>query len=54
LRNDSSHTLLKFGLGFIFVGLAFKVGSGAHSNFWTPDVYEGAPRAGDRAAVHWT
>src|ERR1700720_3794046 len=42
LSNDSSHTLLKIGLGFIFIGLAFKVAA-APFQMWTPDVYEGAP-----------
>ena len=42
LANDSAHTLLKLGLGFIFVGLAFKVAA-APFQMWTPDVYEGAP-----------
>ena len=42
LANDSSHTLLKIGLGFIFIGLAFKVAA-APFQMWTPDVYEGAP-----------
>jgi|SRR5579862_7223277 NADH-quinone oxidoreductase subunit N len=42
LANDSAHTLLKIGLGFIFVGLAFKVAA-APFQLWTPDVYEGAP-----------
>jgi NADH-quinone oxidoreductase subunit N len=42
LANDSSHTLLKIGLGFIFIGLAFKVAA-APFQLWTPDVYEGAP-----------
>jgi NADH-quinone oxidoreductase subunit N len=37
-----SATLLKMGLGFIFVGLAFKVAA-APFQLWTPDVYEGAP-----------
>src|SRR5665213_2197497 len=40
--NDSSHSLLKIGLGLIFVGLAFKVAA-APFHLWTPDVYEGAP-----------
>jgi NADH-quinone oxidoreductase subunit N len=39
---DPAGTLLKLGLGFIFVGLAFKVAA-APFQFWTPDVYEGAP-----------
>jgi NADH-quinone oxidoreductase subunit N len=38
----SSGTLLKMGLGLIFVGLAFKVAA-APFQLWTPDVYEGAP-----------
>ncbi len=42
LPNDSSHTLLKIGLGFIFIGLAFKVAA-VPFQMWTPDVYEGAP-----------
>ena len=42
LANDSSHVLLKMGLGFIFIGLAFKVAA-APFQMWTPDVYEGAP-----------
>src|SRR5258708_6538756 len=42
LANDSSHTLLKMGLGFIFIGLAFKVAAPPFQ-LWTPDVYEGAP-----------
>jgi NADH-quinone oxidoreductase subunit N len=42
LANDSSHVLLKLGLGFIFIGLAFKVAA-APFQLWTPDVYEGAP-----------
>src|ERR1700741_3945096 len=42
LANESAHTLLKIGLGLIFVGLAFKVAA-APFQLWTPDVYEGAP-----------
>ena len=42
LANDSAHTLLKIGLGFIFIGLAFKVAA-APFQILTPDVYEGAP-----------
>ena len=42
LANDSSHALLKLGLGLILVGLAFKVAS-APFQLWAPDVYEGAP-----------
>ena len=42
LANESAHSLLKIGLGFIFVGLAFKVAA-APFQLWTPDVYEGAP-----------
>jgi NADH-quinone oxidoreductase subunit N len=42
LANDSAHSLLKIGLGLIFVGLAFKVAA-APFQLWTPDVYEGAP-----------
>ncbi len=40
--SESSPTLLKLGLGMIFVGLAFKVAA-APFQLWTPDVYEGAP-----------
>ena len=42
LANDSAHSLLKVGLGLIFIGLAFKVAA-APFQLWTPDVYEGAP-----------
>jgi NADH-quinone oxidoreductase subunit N len=42
LANDSAPTLLKIGLAFIFVGLAFKVAA-APFHLWAPDVYEGAP-----------
>ena len=42
LANDSAHSLLKIGLGLIFIGLAFKVAA-APFQLWTPDVYEGAP-----------
>jgi NADH-quinone oxidoreductase subunit N len=42
LANDSAQTLLKVGLGLIFIGLAFKVAA-APFQLWTPDVYEGAP-----------
>jgi NADH-quinone oxidoreductase subunit N len=42
LDNDSAHTLLKIGLGLIFIGLAFKVAA-APFQLWAPDVYEGAP-----------
>jgi NADH-quinone oxidoreductase subunit N len=39
---QTSATLLKMGLGLVFVGLAFKVAA-APFQLWTPDVYEGAP-----------
>ncbi len=39
---SANPTLLKLGLGMIFVGLAFKVAA-APFQLWTPDVYEGAP-----------
>ena len=42
LPNESSPALLKIGLGFIFIGLAFKVAA-VPFQMWTPDVYEGAP-----------
>ena len=42
LADDSARVLLKLGLGFIFIGLAFKVAA-APFQLWTPDVYEGAP-----------
>lgn len=42
LANDSAQSLLRIGLGLIFVGLAFKVAA-APFQLWTPDVYEGAP-----------
>ncbi len=41
-RGPANPTLLKLGLGMIFIGLAFKVAA-APFQLWTPDVYEGAP-----------
>jgi NADH-quinone oxidoreductase subunit N len=38
------HTLLVFGLVFIVVGVAFKLGA-VPFHVWIPDVYEGAPTA---------
>jgi len=37
-------TVLMIGVGFILVGLGFKVAA-VPFHFWTPDVYEGAPTA---------
>ena len=37
-----SNTLLLVGIGLLLVGLAFKV-SAAPFQFWSPDVYQGAP-----------
>ena len=51
LANDSSQMLLKIGLGFVFVGLAFKVAA-APFQLWTPDVYEGAPAPVTAPAVY--
>src|SRR6202011_4510903 len=42
MGTQTSATLLKMGLGLVFVGLAFKVAA-APFQLWTPDVYEGAP-----------
>ncbi len=39
-----NHTLLIFGLVFIVVGLAFKLGA-VPFHVWIPDVYQGAPTA---------
>ena len=48
LHAVASHTamphLLSFGLIFIIVGIAFKLGA-APFHMWIPDVYEGAPTA---------
>jgi NADH-quinone oxidoreductase subunit N len=38
------HTLLVFGLVFVVVGLAFKLGA-VPFHMWLPDVYQGAPTA---------
>lgn len=40
----ANHTLLAFGLVFIVVGLAFKLGA-VPFHMWIPDVYQGAPTA---------
>jgi len=39
---DSDNIILVFGLVFVIVGLAFKVGA-VPFHMWVPDVYEGAP-----------
>lgn len=45
ISQDSEHqTILIFGLVFIVVGLAFKLGA-VPFHTWIPDVYEGAPTA---------
>ncbi len=41
---DSSNILLVFGLAFVVVGLAFKLGV-VPFHMWIPDVYHGAPAA---------
>jgi len=46
---QASTTLLKMGLGFVFVGLAFKVAA-APFQLWTPDVYGGAPHRSPRCS----
>jgi len=43
--SDTEHrTILAFGLVFIVVGLAFKLGA-VPFHMWIPDVYQGAPTA---------
>jgi NADH-quinone oxidoreductase subunit N len=42
--NEATDSLLAFGLAFIVVGLAFKLGA-APFHMWLPDVYHGAPTA---------
>lgn len=42
--SESTNALLAFGLAFIVVGLAFKLGA-APFHMWLPDVYQGAPTA---------
>jgi NADH-quinone oxidoreductase subunit N len=43
--NDTEHrTILAFGLVFIVIGLAFKLGA-VPFHMWIPDVYQGAPTA---------
>lgn len=43
-QNLQQYTVLLFGLVFIIIGLAFKLGA-VPFHFWIPDVYEGAPTA---------
>lgn len=42
VQPKGSNTMLLVGLGLLLVGLAFKV-SAAPFQFWSPDVYQGAP-----------
>jgi NADH-quinone oxidoreductase subunit N len=42
--NETTNSLLAFGLAFVVVGLAFKLGA-APFHMWLPDVYQGAPTA---------
>ena len=41
---DPENTMLVFGLIFVLVGVAFKLGA-APFHMWVPDVYQGAPTA---------
>ncbi|MEQ8659680.1 MAG: NADH-quinone oxidoreductase subunit NuoN, partial [Gammaproteobacteria bacterium] len=40
--DDSRHLLFTFGLVFVLIGIAFKLGV-APFHMWVPDVYQGAP-----------
>lgn len=42
--NDSDSMVLKFGVAFLVVGIAFKLGA-VPFHMWIPDVYQGAPTA---------
>jgi NADH-quinone oxidoreductase subunit N len=42
IGSDTNNTLLVFGLVFILVGIAFKLGA-VPFHMWVPDVYQGAP-----------
>lgn len=42
VQPEGSNTMLLVGIGLVLVGLAFKV-SAAPFQFWSPDVYQGAP-----------
>lgn len=44
MKGDQEHLLLVFGLVFVVVGLAFKLGA-VPFHMWLPDVYQGAPSA---------
>ncbi len=44
VSNTNNTMLLSFGLVFIMVGVAFKLGA-APFHMWVPDVYQGAPTA---------
>jgi len=43
-NNDSNSIVLKFGVVFLVVGIAFKLGA-VPFHMWIPDVYQGAPTA---------
>ncbi len=42
IGSDTDNTLLVFGLVFILIGIAFKLGA-VPFHMWVPDVYQGAP-----------
>ena len=42
IENDANNILLVFGLVFILVGIAFKLGA-VPFHMWVPDVYQGSP-----------
>ncbi|RKZ49328.1 MAG: NADH-quinone oxidoreductase subunit NuoN [Gammaproteobacteria bacterium] len=42
IENDTSNILLVFGLVFVLVGIAFKLGA-VPFHMWVPDVYQGSP-----------
>ncbi len=42
IENDTNNILLVFGLVFVLVGIAFKLGA-VPFHMWVPDVYQGSP-----------
>ena len=51
--DDSNHMFLVYGMIFLIIGIAFKLGA-APFHMWVPDVYQGGPNFSDLVYQHST